>query len=321
MRVRDYFSVVADPPIDSVIHVKTNSTMRLFSPAKVNLLLAVTGKREDGFHNLVSLVTPITYGDYVTVTLTDRENEIVFECPDPNVPSGDSNLVVQAARAYLEAQKSKQGMKILLEKHIPLEAGMGGGSSNTTTTLIILNQLFEKSLGIHELTGLASGLGSDCPLFLYKTPVLLHGRGEVIEQLPPTVIDNLEGKLIAVFKPGMGISTAWAYERLASGANFYADQDQIEAKIDSWRQGELSLEEILFNSFEGPVFEKFVAFPALFEQIQTELGLTCLMSGSGSACFTLLSGTSQIVVLQKLVEDAFGVDVFYKICRIGLETD
>jgi 4-diphosphocytidyl-2-C-methyl-D-erythritol kinase len=295
--------------------------MRLFSPAKVNLLLAVTGKRDDGFHKLVSLVAPITIGDWVTVALTDRENEIVFECTDPDVPSGDSNLVVQAARSFLAAQDSVQGMEIRLEKHIPMEAGLGGGSSNAATTLLILNQLFEKSLSFAELADIAASLGSDCPLFLHESPVLMRGRGEEIEVLPPSLIDNLEGQLLAVFKPNIGISTAWAYDRLAANREFYANQDQVEATILKWQMGSAPLEDILFNSFEAPVFEKFVAFPVLFDLIRSKLGLPCLMSGSGSSCFALLNESSQAEVLQTMVKEAFGGDIFFEICCIGLKKE
>lgn len=307
--------------VDSVMPVKSNSTMRLFSPAKVNLHLTVTGKRDDGFHNLVSLVAPISMGDWVTVTLTDRENEIGFECTDPEVPSGGSNLVVQAARSYLAAKNSIQGLEIRLEKHIPMEAGLGGGSSNAATTLLILNQLFEKSLSFAELADIAASLGSDCPLFLHESPVLMRGRGEEIEVLPPALIDDLQGRLLAVFKPNIGISTAWAYNRLAANREFYANQDQVEATILKWQMGSAPLEDILFNSFEAPVFEKFVAFPVLFDLIRSKLGLSCLMSGSGSSCFALLNESSQAEGLLTIVKEAFGGDVFFEICCIGLKKE
>jgi 4-diphosphocytidyl-2-C-methyl-D-erythritol kinase len=291
--------------------------MRLFSPAKVNLLLAVTGKREDGFHELVSLVSPVNFGDFLTISLSDQAGEIALSCTNAEVPVGECNLVVRAAKAFLDRQSIKQGLSIHLEKHIPMEAGLGGGSSNASTTLLLLNELFGKPLSLFELTEMAAQLGSDCPLFLRKEPVLMRGRGETIEELSPSVLKNLSGREIALFKPWIGISTAWAYQSLASSDGTYAQSEEVESRLRDWKAGKLPLNQLMFNSFEDPVFRKFPAFPALFSQIEEELGLKCLLSGSGSACLVLLDDPEKKVKLHGIVKEALGDEVFFQMCKLG----
>ncbi|MDA0349431.1 MAG: 4-(cytidine 5'-diphospho)-2-C-methyl-D-erythritol kinase [Verrucomicrobia bacterium] len=302
----------------SVMGMKANSTIRLFSPAKVNLLIAVTGKRADGFHDLVSLVSPISFGDYVSITLSDKPGSIDLICDAPAVPTGESNLVVAAAKSFLEKINSQAGLTIELEKNIPMEAGLGGGSSNGATTLLILNQLFDEPLSFDELGDLAAGLGSDCPLFLYRQPLLMRGRGERIEMLKKELIEALEGRKLAIFKPDFGVSTSWAYNQLAKDARLYAESDSLENAIERWKAGDLPIFYLLKNSFEKPVFEKFIAIPALFDLVEEVTGLRCLMSGSGSCCFAFVDNDADIEPLKSLVHDAWGKHSFFQVCELGL---
>lgn len=299
------------------MRVKTNSTMRLFSPAKVNLLLAVTGKRDDGFHDLVSLVTPLDVGDFLEVAVSGEAGSVQFTCSESSVPLGAENLVVQAVEAFRRVTGCNWGLTIHLEKHIPMEAGLGGGSSNAATTLLALNELTEKPLDMEALSELAATLGSDCPLFLHRTPLIMRGRGEQIEPLSAEASESLKGQAIAVFKPSIGISTPWAYGVLAEHPSYYADSVAVEKRLESWKKCELPLEKLLYNSFERPVFEKFVAFPTLFDRIRSELGLRPLMSGSGASCFCLLPDLAMQESLEVLVKDAFSDSVFFKVCRLG----
>lgn len=287
----------------------------MFSPAKVNLLLAVTGRRPDGFHELISLVSPVSFGDELEISLVDAEGGLDFSCADPSVPAGDENLVVKAARAFLEVTGSRQGLSIRLDKRIPLEAGLGGGSGNAATTLLLLNALFAEPLSPKDLGRLAAELGSDCPLFLERAPVVMRGRGEVIERLPAPLIAQLTRRELAIFKPSIGISTPWAYQQLARD-KAYANAASVEAKVNRWKAGARSLESLMENSFEAPIFRKFPAFPLLFADIRSALGLSCLVSGSGSGCLVLLEDPGQVDPLRALVESAFGSAGFFEVCRI-----
>jgi len=315
--VISYFSVEALCRVNSVMRVKANSTIRLFSPAKVNLLLSVTGKREDGYHDLVSLVSPISFGDYVSITLLDEPGAIDLVCDSPSVPTGESNLVVMAANVFLEKVELQAGLRIELEKQIPMEAGLGGGSSNAATALLILNQLFNEPLTLKELACLATGLGSDCSLFLHRQPLIMRGRGEQVEILKRTLIESLVGRKLAIFKPGFGVSTVWAYNQLAKNPRWYADGDSVETDIGKWKNGSLPLFYLLKNSFEAPVFEKFVSLPALFDLVEESTGLRSFMSGSGSSCFVFVENEEEIFMLKSLVQDAWGQDSFFEICELG----
>lgn len=314
--MRDDFSVVALGLDDSVMHVKANSTIRLFSPAKVNLFLAVVGKRDDGFHDLISLVAPISFGDILELSCRGEPGPIELSCTDSKVPLGPENLVVKAADGFRRATGLNGAISIHLEKRIPMEAGLGGGSSNAANTLLALNELNNKPLSPDELTELAARLGSDCPLFLHRSPLVMRGRGERIERLSPTLVESLEGRTLAVFKPSIGISTGWAYGALAKRSERYAQAEGVEKQLLAWKSGGLPLDQLLFNTMEIPVFEKFVAFPALFRQIRSELGLRPLMSGSGSSCFVLLPDSSGISRLQAIVREAFGESALFEVCKI-----
>jgi 4-diphosphocytidyl-2-C-methyl-D-erythritol kinase len=163
-------------------------TATIFSPAKINLFLAVTGRRADGYHDLVSVVAPLDFGDLLIAETGERKPEagrqFDLECNDPEVPVDGNNLILKAAKAFVVATGWMEPVAFRLDKRIPVGAGLGGGSSNATATLLALNQLSGANLGRAELAGLAAGIGSDCPLFLEGGPVIMRGRGERIESLP-----------------------------------------------------------------------------------------------------------------------------------------
>jgi 4-diphosphocytidyl-2-C-methyl-D-erythritol kinase len=217
----------------------------------------------------------------------------------------------------LNAIGSSTGIRIYLEKRIPMEAGLGGGSSNAATVLWGLNRMFDAGLSIDHLSKLAAEIGSDCPLFLYRKPLVMRGRGEVIQELDATSAEVLEGRRLAVFKPDFGVPTGWAYSKLSSIEDRYVNARSIETKLKVWASGEMPIERLLYNSFEAAVFNKFIPIPALFSLIREEIGVQCLMSGSGSACFALTENDSQEAELMELVASAWGKDAFFQRCRLG----
>src|SRR5262245_30381571 len=137
--------------------------MQLSAPAKINLSLKIKGRRPDGFHEIETLMTPITLSDQVTIERVNNERSLEFSCDDPSVPTGSDNLVVKAAELFEQATKNVAGLRIILEKRIPHGAGLGGGSSDAAATLLGLNQLFETNLGQEELIKLGAKIGSDVP--------------------------------------------------------------------------------------------------------------------------------------------------------------
>ena len=184
----------------------------LFSPAKLNLFLAVTGRRADGFHDLVSVAAPLDFGDQLEARSRERGagSQFTLTCDQPEVPVDGGNLVLKAAAAFVAATGWQGGVDFTLTKRIPVGAGLGGGSSNAVAALRALNQLSGGALAGEKLAAVAASLGSDCALFLHNAPVVMRGRGERIEALPASAAARLRGRRVLLFKPSFGISTPWA---------------------------------------------------------------------------------------------------------------
>ena len=292
------------------------SAFSIFAPAKLNLLLAVTGRRADGFHDLVSVAAPVTWGDTLRVEAAD---DFSLACSDPTLEVGESNLVLKAARAFCAATGWRGGAKFFLEKNIPMGAGLGGGSSDAVAALRGLNRLAGELLTPEALARIAAQLGSDCALFLHGGPVVMRGRGERVEALPEHAAGRLRGLRVLIFKPGFSIATPWAYARLAADApGSYLPSAEAEARLAAWLGDEAVIaEEILFNNMERAAFAKFPALPVLLERLRGDFGLAPRMSGSGSACFAFLRDTAPVNEITKVICAAWGATALVKETRLA----
>ncbi len=317
-RVAGDFSIEEGKRLGNLGGVNFSSTMRMFCPAKVNLLLAVTGRRSDGFHELISLVAPVSWGDDLSVSLVARPGTLELVCEDDRVPLDETNLVLRAAREFLRISGHKEGLRFELVKRIPVEAGLGGGSSDAAGALLLLNALFDKPFSMATLDEIAAQLGSDCPFFLRGDPRIMRGRGEILEAVGSAQKKDLAGRWVALFKPMFGINTAWCYNQLAgTRPSAYVDPGEAEDRLTAWKTGRSGLEDLLFNNLEIPVFKKFIALPALLQQIREELNLPCAMSGSGSTCFALLPDFNKGADLADLVKRSWGETAFLRFCQFG----
>lgn len=159
-------------------------SVRLSSPAKLNLFLKVLNKRPDGFHNIMTVFERIDLQDEICFRL-NTSSAIRIHCAHPHVPRGPRNLVYRAAHMLQEDLKIKNGVDVYLKKNIPVAAGLGGGSSNAATTLQGLNRLWKLGLSHAQLLSYARRLGSDVPFFMYDCAWALGtGRGDCIQKLP-----------------------------------------------------------------------------------------------------------------------------------------
>jgi 4-diphosphocytidyl-2-C-methyl-D-erythritol kinase len=243
--------------------------------AKINLSLRVLRRRDDGFHDIETLIAPITLHDSLRIETADQ---FQFHCGDPTLLAGEDNLVVRAARAFFAETKLPSNVRITLEKNIPHGAGLGGGSSDAAATLRGLNKLFAANLSSEKLRELATAIGSDVPFFLHSGAAICGGLGEIVEPISlPTPLD------LILFKPLFGVATGWAYSRWRDsrelpGAHYVAQQFR---------------EQIFVNDLERPVFGKF-PFLALMKTWllrQPEVAVT-LMSGSGSTLFAVVKSNA-----------------------------
>ena len=273
--------------------------MQVLAPAKINLSLRVLGKRKDGFHEIETLIAPISLHDKIDIGKQSRW--IDFSCDDPTLSTGDDNLVVRTAKLFFEKTKINGGVSIKLEKKIPHGAGLGGGSSDAAATLRALNELFETKLSRDELVELGSTIGSDVSFFLFESAAVCKGRGEIVE---PT---KLKRKLsIFLLKPAFGVSSAWAYSRWQNSKEIPSVSYQPQ-NFDG---------QMFANDLERPVFEKFVFLAQLKTWLlkQAEVG-AALMSGSGSTVFAALGEKADVDLLAKRAREELDREIWTCACE------
>jgi len=289
------------------------ASVTLLSPAKINLFLAVTGRRADGFHDLVSVVAPLEFGDELTAEESGSpkagSGAFTLECDDPAVPVDGTNLVLKAAASYAAATGWKGGVHFRLTKRIPLGAGLGGGSSNAVAALRAVDRLAGGRADAAQLEALAAGLGSDCPLFLQNGPVILRGRGERVEPLPEASARRLRGQSVLLCKPSFAVSTAWAYARMAARGTDYLPAAEAERRLAQWQAQPALVGDLLFNNMEPAAFEKYPALSLLLQKIGA-LGFAARMSGSGSACFAWSGENQDKATVAATIREAWGSGVF-----------
>jgi 4-diphosphocytidyl-2-C-methyl-D-erythritol kinase len=256
------------------------------SPCKVNLLLNILGRRTDGFHELETVLHPVALFD--RLSFVRAGHGIQLTCSHANLPTDSQNLVYRAAAAFLKTSDIEEGVRLHLEKNIPLAAGLGGGSANAATTLLGLNELFGRPLTSEQLHTLSAALGSDVPFFLQNKPALATGRGEQIRPLES--FPALRGAWFLLIHPGFGIPTPWAYQQLASfPAGLNGISGRAQQLITILQGADLKATgTALYNSLEFPALKKYPLL-ALFQEFLRENGAAAaLMSGSGSSTFALV---------------------------------
>ncbi|HAV12813.1 MAG TPA: 4-(cytidine 5'-diphospho)-2-C-methyl-D-erythritol kinase [Opitutae bacterium] len=291
-------------------------TVELASPAKVNLMLSVHGPQADGFHALTSVVVALDFGDQLKVARAHGTAD-TLSCTDPEVPIGLDNLVLKAARLFREAVGEAVYFEFDLEKSIPMGAGLGGGSSNASTALLGMNQLMGERLSKFELLKLAAELGSDCPFFIDPRPSLMSGRGEVIKPLDSSLAEVLRGLPIALFRPNYSINTHWAYGQLRRHAPAsYESASDAQLRVQEFIKSQ-EPRVLLFNSFEPIVGYKYISLACLLELLR-EKGISALMSGSGSCCFSILNeNICSFSRLHEICCDAWGDSAFWVVTSVS----
>jgi 4-diphosphocytidyl-2-C-methyl-D-erythritol kinase len=275
--------------------------MQVFAPAKINLSLKILNQREDGFHEIETLIAPVSLHDEIKIDKIDIGKGIKFRCDNPSVSSDEDNLVVRSARSFFAATKLTPAVSIDLRKKIPHGAGLGGGSSDAAATLLALNQLFETSLTREELAKLGSEIGSDVPFFIFESAATCRGRGELV-----TSMELPEQLSILLLKPDFVVPTAWAYSR-------WHDSREIPGITYSAQE---FAGHTFVNDLERPVFEKFVFLAQLKMWLlkQREVG-AALMSGSGSTIFAVLRDSGRANELAKRAKAKIDSELWTGVCK------
>ncbi len=251
------------------------------SPAKVNLNLAVTGKRSDGYHELVSLMACVDVYDRIRFVFDG--NDITLRCRMPGVPEDEGNLACRAARAFRGALRQKGapaafGLRMTLEKTIPPGAGLGGGSSNAATVLQVLNRRFDQPFTSEELAELALSLGADVPFFLYGRPAIVTGIGEKIQPC-----EGLFPYRVVIVFPGEGLPTPAVYSAL----NLELTKCEKKLKGFLLTNKAFRASRDMCNDLEAPAARRRPDILAIKTALLDAGAAGALMSGSGSAVFGL----------------------------------
>jgi len=255
------------------------------SPCKINLQLNVIRKREDGFHELETLMHPVALCDILE--FSEIPDGILINCDHPALKPDESNLIHRAARAFLDRAGINSGVFVRHEKRIPMAGGLAGGSSNAAHTLLGLNELFGRPLALEQLHEIAAGLGSDVNFFLQDGPALCTGRGEKIAPTGP--LPALAGRGLVLINPGFGIPTPWTFQALARYPEAISgDPGRGQALIRHLQQPEFKPDPtLLFNALEAPVLPKYPLLALYQEFLRSSGALLAMMSGSGSSTFAI----------------------------------
>ena len=267
------------------------------APAKVNLFLRVLRRREDGFHEIETLMAPISLYDSLEI---EPANKFEFHCDESGL-AGDDNLVVRAARLFFSETNRGTKVRLTLRKEIPHGAGLGGGSSDAAAALRGLNRFFNTGLSNKKLSKLAAQLGSDVSFFLNETAATCSGRGEIVTPAALPVPLSL-----LLLKPEFGVPSSWAYSRWQATREVAGEIYQSQKFRDT----------TFVNDLERPVFEKFVFLAQMKTWLgkQPEVG-AALMSGSGSTIFAVLRDPESANVLIARSRDELDSEMWASVCE------
>lgn len=256
--------------------------MKLLSPAKINLFLRVTGKRPDGYHNLFSLMCCIDLFD--TISLEFDHPSIAIESSHPDIPVDETNLAHRAASLFLKALKRRDGVKITIEKSIPVAAGLGGGSSNAASILLGLNRRCGFPFSDDKLASMGLALGADVPFFIFQKPALVTGLGEKLEAYPRP----LPYKVLLI-DPGFMVSTAEVFRKLNLGLT-KCKKNLTKAPL---KKNGFDASRHMCNDLEAVTAAGFPVIDALKAQLIRHGAVGAIMSGSGPTVFGLFSDSDR----------------------------
>lgn len=255
----------------------------LFSPAKLNLFLHVVRRRPDGYHDLASLFQAIDFGDTLTLSLADKDKLTIVGPSSSGISCDPSNLILKAASLFRQKTGLHFGVDVLLDKHVPIQAGLGGGSSNAATTLWGLNVLCGSPASLDDLILWSGEIGSDITFFLSQGTAYCTGRGEIIRPMPK-LPSHLFSSSFYVVKPNWGLSTPAVFQQLKSDEIIQKDPETI---LQNYYLGKPDYH----NDLEAAAIRAEPELATLKNLLKQGGFETVVMTGSGTSLFCLGNGT------------------------------
>lgn len=259
------------------------------APAKVNLFLRILGKRKDGYHEISSLMQPVSLYDQVSVTVSEGAG-VTVGSSNPSVPKDNENIVFKAATLFLKDAGLDKHVNIWLDKRIPVGAGLGGGSSDAAATLKGLNTLSGAPFDNVRLKALGALIGSDVPFFIHCRPAIASGRGEALAEV------RLPSYRYILINPGFEVSTAWAY------GNFDLTKSNKDNNLlyslppnppltqgGDWGEGVDTIKGLLVNDLEVVTSARYPAIGGMKKTLKDSGAVAAIMSGSGPTVFGIYS--------------------------------
>ncbi|MEK7842490.1 MAG: 4-(cytidine 5'-diphospho)-2-C-methyl-D-erythritol kinase [Deltaproteobacteria bacterium] len=266
---------------------------RVLSPAKINLFLKVLRKRDDGYHDIVSVMQPISLYDEILMEM-ENGSGIIVSCDNANVPCDRTNLAYRAAAEFFRTTGINRRLSITIKKNIPVAAGLGGGSSNAAAVLRALNEITSQNISTGNLIEIGACIGSDVPFFIVGKSCIARGRGESLEPI------ELPKFWYILINPGFPVSTQWAYQNL----NLTKSNEDINIAILK-----VSLEDtvgiqqwqgLLANDLEEVTIGKHPEIKEIKDALSAVGATGALMSGSGPTVFGIFPDKDK-------AEEAFGL--------------
>ncbi len=306
--------------------------INVVASAKINLFLEILDERDNGYHNLRSIVVPISLYDELEITKTSGViDSFVAEgasvcCSMLLKSDSQDNLTTRAAVALKNATGYDGGAHITISKHIPIGGGLGGGSADAAAVLRGLNELWNINLSENELAEVGASVGCDIPALVYNRTVLMEGVGEIITplndvSLTESNLDNefgvgsIESVWMVLINPGFCVSTQDIFSRCNSCLT--SELISYKSMLCSLRGGRIEdIAESLFNGLESIVFRKYPQIELIADVLKTAGSMGTLLSGSGASVFGLALNEVHANQIAEKVQSELGASVWNKVVRI-----
>jgi len=289
------------------------------APAKINLFLEVLGRRSDGYHNLRSIIVPVSVYDYIELDavkgkglLYDYSDKSTIPLETLQIVRDGDNLAVKAAREFIKEVGFDGQIRLKLEKHIPVGSGMGGGSADAAAVLKGLNDLCRAGLTVERLKRIGAGLGSDIPALIQGGVVILEGKGDIVS--PINMVGDAYDKSwwLVILYPFFQISTKDIYSRHI--LSLTSDDEKYKKIVCSVEKGDVyGIIGNLKNDLQETVFHKYPVIEIIVEKIRKAGALDAMVSGSGSSVFGLARDKQHAENILKELKKIFGETVWLRV--------